>query len=202
VENSTNCPHGGEDETRSLYLAGKLPEKEAEAFESHYFGCASCAEAVEVGAQLLASYGNVPVRSTAPVRARFPRTWIPLAAAAVAGFVAVGVWQIARREPSLAGSSGLRSTSHALEVQAEASGDGGFELTWTGPANAASFTVEVFDADGATLWEGGVTEPRFRVAPEVLAKARGSSPPAVTIEAFDALRQSIAKSESKTLVTP
>ena len=128
--------------------------------------------------------------------------WLPLVAAAVVAFFGFGVWRVTQRGGSEPGPSGLRSAGQALEVRVEANPDGGFEVTWTAPPTAASYTVEIFEADGTTLWKGDAREPRLRIAAEDLAKARGGSPPMVSIEAFDATQQPVARSAPTALRAP
>ena len=41
---TVDCQRVEQEEVIERYLAGKLPEGEAEAFEQHYVGCESCFE--------------------------------------------------------------------------------------------------------------------------------------------------------------
>ena len=58
VDARNSCPYENENEVRSRYLAGALPEAEAEASERHYFHCPAGAEAIEVGTRLRAGFGK------------------------------------------------------------------------------------------------------------------------------------------------
>ena len=62
-----DCPGTGERDVAVLYLAGKLPEDEAEAFEAHYFECERCWEEVQRGSELRAALGK-PAVARSPAR--------------------------------------------------------------------------------------------------------------------------------------
>jgi hypothetical protein len=189
VENAATCPYEGEREVRSLYLSGKLTEKEAQAFEEHFFACARCAEAVEVGATLRSAFENAPVRPAA-TPARATRTWLPLAAAAVVALGAVGVWQIARRPPP-AQAPVLRSRAEALVVKVEA-GESSLGVSWTRNPAATGYVVQVFKPDGESVWRTETREPRIGIERSALPSREGL---AMQVEAIDAMGRVVATSE-------
>ena len=83
VKNRMRCPGTaeGQRDLAPLYLAGKLTEKEAQAFEAHYLGCAKCRDDVTTGAALRELYGRPGV--AASVSASIDtystrRKWLPL----------------------------------------------------------------------------------------------------------------------------
>ena len=193
------CPYDGERETRSLYLAGRLSEADAAAFEAHYFECDRCAEAVEVGTKLRAAFEKAPVVPAA-IAPRRLRAWLPLAAAAAVALLGFGVWRIARRAAVEAAPSVSRAAHEALAVKAARHPDGGVTLTWLPPPSAASYKIEVFGSDGATLWSGESREPRLHIGAGVLPAPGGGSEPRVQVEAYDALGQMVARSAPTNLV--
>lgn len=195
-----DCPSGGEADTALLYLAGRLSEADAAAFEEHYFSCPECREDVARGGELRAMLGRPPVVAAAPAR-RLTPSWLALAAAAAIAVIGLGVFQLSRQKPEPP-ASGLRAGHEALDVRVAAGPRGGFELTWSAPSNAASYRIEVFGADGATLWTSESREPRSGLDPEVLPKTGIGPAPMVRVEAFDAMGQLVAKSEPVPLVGP
>jgi len=196
VAKAMDCPSAGEREIVSVYLRGGLPEREARAFEEHYFQCERCAEAVEVGSKLREAFGKSPVVPVAP-ESRGLATWLPLAAAAVIAVVGYSVWQTTARQE--AGPSVLRAVHPELDVKVVRSPQGGFEITWAPPPTAATYELEIFGADGTSLWKGESREPRVSIARDALP---GSGARAmIQVEAFDAMHQTVAKS-SPSLLEP
>lgn len=193
MENAANCPYDGESEARSLYLSGRLPEKDAEAFEAHYFDCKVCAEAVEVGAKLRSAFENAPVK-LADEPARTTRTWLPLAAAAAVALVAVGVWRLSRPPLDAAGGRALRSGgAQELVVDVAREANGGLLVSWPPHSDAATYVVRVLSTDGAEVWKAETSDPRANVAPEVVSPAAGKSL-LIEVEALDARGRNVATS--------
>lgn len=190
---SVTCPHEGEGEVRSSYLAGRLSESDAKAFEAHYFECDRCAEAVTLGTKLRAAFGRTPV-APAAISPSPSRAWLPLAAVIAVALLGFGVWRIARREAIESAPSVPRAAHEALAIDVARAAEGGFTLTWRPPPGAASYKVEVFGADGGTLWSGESREPRLRIRGDDLRATGGAPPPQVQVEAFDAMGQMVARS--------
>jgi len=196
VTRASGCPSGGERDTALLYLAGRLSERDATAFEEHYFSCAQCREDVTRGGELREAMGRPPVAMTT---ARSRRTWLPLAAAAAIAILGIGTWRLTRRG-SEETSSTLRAGHEILKVTVTAGPQGGFEAAWRAPSHAATYAVEVFGADGATLWKGEAREAHVTIGPEILSKPGTGTAPLVQVEAFDAMHQSVARSAPTPLV--
>ena len=197
-----DCPNARERDLTSLYLAGKLPEGEAEAFEAHYFECESCWQDVQRGRELRAALGKPEVEPAARVT-RSARDWRPLAAAAVIAFVGLGVWQLTRRtagEPTRPVLRGVNSEGLALKVETEPKG--GINLSWPAHPDAATYEIEVLASDGVSVWRTEVKEPRLSIGPAVLpAPGKGISF-LIKVEALDPMGQVVAKSELKPLPLP
>ena len=198
MDNSTFavCPYEGELDIRSLYLAGKLPEKDAEAFEAHYFICDRCAEAVETGAKLRMALENVPVHA-APAAARAARTWLPLAAAAAIALVAAGIW-IARRPAELPDRTVLRGgLTRDFAVRVETRPNGTTEASWLPPPGATAYVVRVVRPDGLEIWKTETREPRAAIPLSALTSAGPVEKLLVEVEALDARGRVISSGETK-----
>jgi CHAT domain-containing protein len=55
VTRTLDCHYVEENDLVSRYIAGKLPEEEAEAFEAHYFGCERCWSEVRAATEVRAA---------------------------------------------------------------------------------------------------------------------------------------------------
>ena len=198
MDNSTFavCPYENELEIRSLYLAGKLPDKDAEAFEAHYFICERCAEAVEMGAKLRMALENVPVHA-APASARAARTWLPLAAAAAIALVAAGIWT-ARRPAELADRTVLRGgLTRDFAVRVETRPNGSTEASWLAPPGATAYVVRVVRPDGFEIWKTETREPHAAIPLSELTSAGPVEKLLVEVEALDARGRVISSGETK-----
>lgn len=190
-----DCPNTGERDLALLYLAGKLPEDEAEAFEAHYFECESCWQDVQRGSELRAAFGK-PAVAPAARATRSAWDWRPLAAAAVIAFVGLGVWQLTRRtaeEPTRPVLRGVNAEGLALKV--ETGPQGGIELTWPAHPDAATYAVEVLASDGVSVWKREIEEPRLNIGPAILPAPRAGISFLIKVEALDPMRQVVATSE-------
>jgi Putative zinc-finger len=196
VENSTFlvCPYEGELEIRSLYLAGKLPDKDAEAFEAHYFVCERCAEAVEVGGKLRMAFENLPVHAD-PASTRAARTWLPLAAAAAIALVAAGIWT-ARRPAELPDRPVLRGgLAGGFAVRVETRPNGATEASWLPPPGATAYVVRVVRPDGLEIWKTETRDPHAAIPLSELTSAGPVEKLLVEVEALDARGRVISSSE-------
>jgi hypothetical protein len=196
VKSVTTCPYEGEREVRSSYLAGRLSEAEATAFEEHYLGCPLCAEAIEIGTKMRSAYGKAPVAPGVAASAATRLRWLPLAAAAAIAFAAIGVWQIARRPPDAAPTSVVRSgATTVLRVSIERSPAGDLSVSWTPISQASRYVVQVLTSDGRSLWTSESREPHRIVPAASLASANPGAALDVQVEALDAMERVIATSE-------
>jgi tetratricopeptide (TPR) repeat protein len=93
-----DCQRVAKEEIIERYLAGKLPEAEAEAFEQHYLGCQSCFEELQLRHATAMELKRLPVVSSRPVAVPWSTrwTWI-LATAAVLFLTLVSVTTFYRR---------------------------------------------------------------------------------------------------------
>jgi hypothetical protein len=194
------CPSGGRGDAVEQYLAGRLASSEAEAFEAHFFACPECREDVWRVSEVRGALGRPPFAASAASKRR-SRFWLTLVAAAAIAFVVLGTWPLLRRGPVETPPSSLRSAHRPLEVGIGAGPRGGFALTWEPVPYASGYDVVVFGSDGTTLWKGESPEPRVVIGPEQLEKAAAGGEPMVQVEAFDVMRQVVARSAPTRLRT-
>lgn len=95
-----NCEQARKQDLVEKYVAGQLPDEQMAAFERHYFGCAECLEAVQVGQAIQLSGFQSKVISM-PVRTQARPRWVyALSAAAAALIVAALVgWRVFVAQP-------------------------------------------------------------------------------------------------------
>ncbi len=207
VRQPIDCPatHEGQRDLVPLYLAGKLADDEAEAFEAHYFGCEKCRADVRAGAALREVYGKkaVVASESASVTPAPPgRSWLPLAAAAAIAVLGLGVW-ISRRAAEPPGQPVLRgSNAGALILKIEADQQGRIELSWPAHPAAVAYEVQVFSTDGTRVWGREVNEPRLTIGPGALPSPDAGKTLEVEVQALDAMRQVVASSDPIPLGTP
>ncbi len=188
-----DCRSAGEQDLAPLYLAGKLPEDVAQAFELHYLGCRECWEDVQAGGKLRATFGR-PAVALASAAPRPSRAWLPFAAAAAIALLAAGVWQVARRPSIVPSGRVVRGAAAGLEVAVAPGARGSVEIRWQPQPDAASYEIEIVSSDGALVWKTETPEPHRTIE-------AGSFPPApegrsysIGVAARDALGQVVAKS--------
>lgn len=189
-----DCPKAGDRDLAPLYLAGKLREEEARAFEEHFFACESCRRDVEKGSELRALYGKSPL-GLAKSSARPSRFWWPAAVAAAIALVAVGVWQANRRSlEALSVPRGAEAGIEGLAISPLA--DGGLDVAWTPRPEAALYHVQVFGPDGRSLWKTETREPRVRIENSLLLPQPLRRTCDVRVEAVDSMGQVLAGGEA------
>ncbi len=203
MSNPIVCP-AASDSARDLvplYLAGRLSEADAEAFEAHMLGCATCREDLGAGAALRELYGK-PAVTALPPPAPARRTWLPLAAAAALALLAVGVWN-SRRPVEVIGQPVLRGASTGgLQVDVQSGPEGSIELAWPAHPNAAAYEVQVIATDGVSMWRAEAREPRLSIAPGVLPTPAPGQSFVVEVQALDSMGQVVAASYPTPLPTP
>ena len=201
-----DCTRAVETDLVALYLAGKLPESEAEGFEAHYLGCATCASALRVAGEIRAALGEpvlVPAAPTPRVSASGRDTWTLLAAAATVAMLFFGIQHLAERQEMVQDSGVLRSaSSDSVQLTITAGPTGQVILTWPPHPDAHSYRIKIVRSDGVPVLESETADSR-------VALAIGDLPPRppgvqllARIEALDALRQVAARSRPEPLPGP
>ena len=199
-----DCTYAEDHDLVPRYLAGELPEAEAEAFEAHYFGCERCWASVRQGGEIRAALGNAAIEPipTDPAREFGSNAGMLLAAAAAVGVIALGVLQLSRRpeidsfEPTYRGA-----TAGALPLEVVSQPAGRIVLSWPEVDDAQLFVVEVFTSDGASVWRRETTSTTASLKPGELPPRPGISFLA-KVEALDTMGQVVARSDLKPLSVP
>lgn len=195
--NENRCLRGEEHDLAIRYLAGTLPEAEAEAFERHYLACDRCWGDVQQGAQLRTVFGNAPVAGAEPTAAAGRRDyWTPLAAAAVVALVAFGLARIAGT-PVLApeASPVLRSSgANRLELTIRKARAANAILEWTSDPEAATYRIQIMRADGVPVLTTETPDATLRLDVGALPGASGQ-PLVAKIEAVDAMGRVVSTTD-------
>ena len=174
-------------------------ESEAEAFETHYLGCAKCREDVTTGAVLRELYGRPAVAASAS------RLWILRLGSpkvATSGRRRCDRLPCGRRvagraaSAEQAGQPVLRGPgAGVLVLEVEAGPEGGIELSWPTHPGATAYEVQVFAADGTRCGAGNRTSPGCISGPASSSAPEPGKSLEVEVHALDAMRQVVASSE-------
>lgn len=161
MSDQLTCDRVDREDLDTRYLAGTLSEADAAAFEAHFFECERCWGLVRQGTEIRSAGppASGPALARAPAWRRWRWALAPLAAAA-----ALLVWVTTR--PPVATDPGsdsqVRGAGDSLNV---ATGTTGRVLVaaWSRVAEAASYQVRLFSADGALVWERRATDTSVSV---------------------------------------
>ena len=194
-----DCTRADDGDLIPLYLSGKLPEGEAEAFELHYLGCDRCASALREGGEVRAALGQ-PVLVTAPSAASRPAggrdVWTLLAAAAAVAMLFYGVRQLTARQEMIRDTGVLRSeAADSLRLSVGAAADGQVVLEWPSHPEADRYRIEIVRSDGLPVLESETADRRILVAIADLPPRPDGVSLLARVEALDAMKQVVAKSE-------
>jgi hypothetical protein len=179
------------------YLAGRLDEAEAAAFEEHVFGCERCWALVRGGVAVRAAGESASAAAVAPAPGsggtgpapRWAGGWRPLALAAGLAAVAFGVWRVSTGGGP-EGADVLRGAGSALPVAAELTATG-WRVSWPAVTDAGSYRVRIYSEDGMLRLEREVTDT---VLAGSSADLGGPGPFLADVEALDAVRGAAARS--------
>jgi len=199
VAKVNDCPGKRERDLAELYLAGRLPEEEAEAFEAHYFGCETCREDVERGSEIRAALGRPAVAPVAKGKTT-PSSWRLLAAAAAVVIVGLGVWQLTHQSRETQSSPVLRGgATEALSLKLETLPEGRIKLTWAAHPEAQEYAFQVLRSDGVAVLKQVTRETTLILDRSTLAPP----PPGISfltrIEALDTTGQIVAATDLRPL---
>jgi hypothetical protein len=203
-----DCARIEERDLVPLYLAGRLPENVAEAFEAHYLACERCWADIQRASEIRAALGK-PILVPLPMAGRRAHRTVPsaggwrwLAVAAGLALTTLAVWQLAHRgvppsEPVLrSGRTG------SLPLQVEAGPGPRIVLRWPSHRNAQIYVAEVFTSDGVSVWRRETREKQVSLDQEALPTPRPGVSLLAKVEALDTMRQVVAKSELMSLPHP
>ena len=193
--------HEGDLDTR--YLAGRLSEEEAEAFEAHFFGCERCWKLVQQGLGVQSAFRADPsTRSSAisATPARANRRWWGLAAAAAVAAVAFGMWWTGFQPQPRLPEDVFRGESTALLVVATAD-SADLTASWPRVAGAEVYRVRLYGADGSMAVERTTPDTSVSVPLDSIVAARDAGM-FWQVQALDRLRNSVAGSDLTRAVLP
>ena len=179
------------------YVAGRLSESGAEAFEEHLFTCDRCSNEVRLGLEIKAASSRSGGLAGPTSRGAL---WRPLAVAAALAVVLLGAWQLQRSKGPAVDGVTRGGDARALAVQARSGADG-VEVSWTPVPRADVYRVEVSSREGALLLKREVPGTSLSMRRDDLAAAAGGAL-YVRVTALDSLRQEIAASSPVSIGPP
>lgn len=208
-DSTLTCERVDEQDLDTRYLAGKLSEADAEAFEEHYFSCDRCWHLVRTGNDVRAAMGDAggakdeagsgtleAARASRndPPRAvrvsRFPRPALLAAAAAIV--LATGLWMADRggRAPTPAEFRGSADSLH-LVVSTR---DRMLVATWRGVAAANIYRARLVAGDGTLLVERETADTTVIVAADSVRSLAGRDVAYWEVQALSPAREVLARS--------
>jgi len=169
------------------YLAGRLSDAEADAFEERLFTDDALAGEVERALEIRAA--TAPA-GAARAAARPPRrAWFALAAAAVIAVVAAGITWLPRPPPEPV----FRGSEQRMGLEVEMYTDA-LRARWNPVAGAAGYEVRVFAADGRELYDVETNETAATIELETPVET-ADAPAFVEVTALDELGQDLQRSD-------
>lgn len=173
------------------YIADRLDEDEAEAFEAHYFQCDTCWETLRTALAARGALASEGTRASAggrerPWHRRPVWRWIPAAAAVAALGLALSVWS--PFGPRGAGEDVFRGGDVGIEPAVELTGPG-LRVDWPDVPGTARYLVQVFDPEGALLLETETERPELSVPRARLPAERPATGWLLRVQALDRFGQ-------------
>jgi hypothetical protein len=193
------CADVEERDLEAAYLARRLSEDDALAYEAHYFGCERCWASLRRASEVRAAFATSPAassdasvsRTSGARRSRRPRTWELAAAAAIV--ITAGALVLVNREPAPTMTGTLRGFADTLSVAATTRGRA-LEVAWRSVAGARSYRVRLHAADGALLVEREISDTTLVIPSDSVRVPAAATRVFWQIHALDALRQPVARS--------
>jgi len=191
VRKLVECPNKGDRDLAVRYLEGRLAEDEAEAFETHYFGCETCWEEVRRGSELRAALGRPAV---VPATLRTAWGWrLFAAAAAILAIAAIGLWKLERPRATPPSQPTLRgAATDLLQVRGEPLPDGRIKISWDAHPEAQVYIVEVLRSDGVTVLKTQTRDPSTLLERTALPQLPRGMSFSVRVHALDPMGEVLA----------
>lgn len=196
MASSIDCRYVEESELANSYLAGKLSEGEAEAFERHYLACDRCRSELKTLSELRAALGKPPV---VPMESRSnPHTsWWPLAAAATVAIAALGVWQLTRRAGETQTAPVMRGQADdSLKLKVGTDSQGTITISWSRHPAAQRYVVQVLRSDGMPVLKSETRDTSVRLERSALLQPTAGNSFSVRVRALGPTGAAVAESES------
>lgn len=189
-----HCAYGDESFVVADYLAGRLPEAEASAFEEHAFTCDRCFGELERATELRAAADGTVAPPAGSQRSQ-AYGW-PLLALAATVLLGVGLW-IARPSTDVESPPTVyrdgNAGSAAVDLNVEWHGDR-VAVAWEPVDRADLYEVQVFDAAGDPVFTERTAATSLQVSMADRQDGAATGPLYVQVIALDELRQTIARS--------
>ena len=191
------CDRVDQEGLDTRYLAGKLGEAEAEAFEAHYFECDRCWALVHRGVEVRAAGRPTATARNPPIRAIPWRkwAWVPLAAAAAAVlWLGIRTTPVVPRPGSDSTTRGTEGGTMSVRV---ISGGAELKAAWPKVTSATDYQVRLFDPSGALLWERRIPDTAVSVARDSLPGGQRGGGGAILywqVQALDPTGAAVARS--------
>ncbi len=183
------CEMVDQRELDRLYVAGRLGEDEAAAFEAHYFGCDRCWALVKGGAGVRAALAGTAAQAPAIRR----RSWVrPLATAAALAIVVFGTWRLVDPTESDAPDA-IRGPADSIAV-ATGSAAGRWTAAWPSVAEPGSYQVRLFTADGRLILTRDMSDTTLSLPADSLTGVAGGGTLFLEVQRLDMLRRPVARS--------
>lgn len=192
---AAHCPYGDESFVVADYLAGRLSEADASAFEEHSFACDRCFDELQRATELKAAEP-----APAPPRRTRAISWQPLALAA-AVVLGVGIWlarPVIDAPPGPVYRDGGDAAATVLPLTVARGGER-VTLSWEPLEDADVYEVRVFDEAGNPVFEKQTAAPALEISAAEWRSDAGTGPFYAQVIALDELRQTIARSDFEPL---
>jgi anti-sigma factor RsiW len=176
-----------DESTVQAYLAGRLSEAEAEAFEERLFADEALAHEVERALEIRAA--TAPARAASTTARPPQRAWLALAAAAGIAVVAASITWLPRPPPEPV----FRGSEQRMGLEVEVYTDA-LRARWGAIAGAAGYEIQVFAADGRVLYDVETNETAATIDLETPVET-ADAPAFVEMTALDELGQELQRSE-------
>jgi hypothetical protein len=197
------CEQVDSDDYVARYLGGRLSEAKAERFESHFLGCQRCGLEVTMAADIRSARGVEVFAPAAPTPIRRGSLFTILAAAAAVAMMAIGLRQLMEPPEEPTSQEALRgSSAEPFPVTVTPVRPGQVLLRWPAQVEADVYVVEVFAADGSSVWHVETRETWATVEQDRILVAQPEIRLYATVDALDGLRQTIAQSTRVILAGP
>jgi len=190
------CELVDEQELDRRYVAGRLSDEAAAAFEAHYFACDRCWALVKGGADVRAALAGNGI-----ARAVRPRTWLtPLALAAGLTLVMIGTWRLTG-STGPATSDAIRGAGDSIAVQSVISG-GRWQAQWSSVPESVYYRVRIFSGDGRLLLTRETNDTAVSLTTDSLSALGRGAALYLEVQRLDMLRRPVGRSPLVALPSP
>ncbi len=199
--NEIACEVVDESDLDTRYLAGRLTQEQAEAFEAHFFGCERCWGLVQQGLAVRSALGAsaaLEIEHPERVPKNGRAAWWGLAAAAGIA-AAVGIWRLGppQREPA---EGVFRGNTDSFTIAATAN-PAALGAAWKRQPGADAYRIRLYRSDGTLVLEREGADTSIAVPVDSIPATRGAEL-FWQVQALDRLRSPVAASELTGTILP